>query len=154
MQEPLFSFGMVADIQYGDFETRGAYRFREVPEKLRAIIDGFNQRDLAFVVQLGDIVEGNGEKTQGELDLILSILAKSRHRLVHLVGNHCLSAGFESLLKKLDLRAPYYDFRTTDFVLSRSTEWARASSRQKIPPNIGRQHAFLPNTHGRANGAE
>lgn len=115
MQQPLFSFGMVADIQYGDFETRGNYRFRDVPDKLRGIIDAFNRQELAFVVQLGDIVEGNGEKTHQELDLILSILSASKHRLVHIVGNHCLSAGLAPLLKKLHLDSPYYDFSHQGF---------------------------------------
>jgi manganese-dependent ADP-ribose/CDP-alcohol diphosphatase len=63
--QPLFAFGCIADAQYADLpdgNTEGRIqRYCEVPEKLAAALTALRQRHppLAFVLHLGDIVNGN-----------------------------------------------------------------------------------------------
>lgn len=46
--KPLFSFGLIADVQYGDKENGGyegrGQRYREAPGKLDAAVTAFNGR--------------------------------------------------------------------------------------------------------------
>ncbi|MCS7014100.1 MAG: metallophosphoesterase [Chloroherpetonaceae bacterium] len=112
---PLFSFGIITDIQYANLETQGRLRFREVPEKLRAAVEYWNRQSLAFVVQLGDIVHGNGAETYGEFQLIASILERTDAPCFHLIGNHCLSVRLEDLLRRFQMNEPYYAFSHKGF---------------------------------------
>lgn len=115
MPQPLFSFGIVTDIQYADREQIGRLRFREVPEKLRAAVASWNQQSLAFVIQLGDIVHGNGENTPNELNTIVSLLAETHAPQFHVIGNHCLSVPLERLLRWFRMDLPYYAFSHNGF---------------------------------------
>ncbi len=110
MNKPIFSFGVVADIQYADHNNIGNLRLREVPDKLRAAVADWNQQDLAFSVQLGDVINGNADNTHHEFSLITSILAESRHPIYHVIGNHCLSVALPELLAAFKLTMPYYAF--------------------------------------------
>jgi alkaline phosphatase len=55
---PLFTFGLTADVQYRDAETSGTRFYRESTAKLVEAVDRFNALRPAFVVQLGDLVDG------------------------------------------------------------------------------------------------
>lgn len=112
---PLFSFGIITDIQYANLETQGRLRFREVPAKLQAAVEYWNRCPLAFVVQLGDIVHGNGDETYAEFDQIASILERARAPVFHLIGNHCLSVRLEDLLRRFQMNQPYYAFSHKGF---------------------------------------
>jgi len=106
----LFSFGIVTDIQYANIDARPPHLFRAAPQKLARCVADWNRQDLAFAVQLGDIVQGNGENTLGELEHVLSILSDFQKPMCHVVGNHCLEISLPVLLEKFGLDAPYYDF--------------------------------------------
>jgi len=110
--EPLFSFGLVADIQYADKATHGARRYRESLGKLARCVAEWNEHRLAFVVQLGDIIDGNAspEATRRDLDNVLSVLGGLEAPMYHVIGNHCLSMPRSELLKRLHLDRGYYDF--------------------------------------------
>ena len=110
-QEP-FSFGVIADVQYSDKATAGARHYRESLAKLEECVTVLNRRDLAFTIQLGDIIDGNKspEKTLSDLDRVLENFNKLSIPKFHVVGNHCLTAGKENLQRKLDLDRFYYDF--------------------------------------------
>ena len=111
--DKLISFGVIADIQYGDVEPHGDSCPREAIERLEDCIRDFNSRDLAFTIQLGDIVEGQEslQKTRDDLDRILSVYNKLQMQRYHVVGNHgIVHAGRETLQGKLELTQPYYVF--------------------------------------------
>lgn len=112
---PLFSFGIVTDIQYADREQIGRLRFREAPDKLRAAVSQWNRQPLSFVIQLGDVVHGNGENTANELKLIASILEEARAPQFHVIGNHCLSLPLDTLLRCFRMDLPYYAFSHKGF---------------------------------------
>jgi 3',5'-cyclic AMP phosphodiesterase CpdA len=109
-EQPAFRFGLVADVQYGDKPARGKRAYRDASVKLRAAVVGLAQHDLAFVVNLGDIIDGNGVKSGGELALIAGIFREMRAPVYHIIGNHCLSAGRTVVMRELGLRSPYYEF--------------------------------------------
>ncbi|ACF13801.1 metallophosphoesterase [Chloroherpeton thalassium ATCC 35110] len=115
MAKLLFSFGIVTDIQYADIENRKQHLFRAAPQKLAKCVTDWNQHDLAFAVQLGDIVQGNGEKTLGELERVLEILSDFQKPMYHVIGNHCLEISLPVLLEKFGYPAPYYDFAVKGF---------------------------------------
>ncbi len=112
---PLFSFGIVTDIQYADREPAGRLRFREVPQKLQRAVAQWNQHPLAFVVQLGDVVHGNGENTWHELNQIATILEQAYAPQFHVIGNHCLSVKLSDLLRRFQMELPYYAFSHKGF---------------------------------------
>ncbi len=107
---PLFRFGVVTDVQYGDKDTAGKRRYRESPEKLKACVADLNRQDLAFVMNLGDIIDGNGRKTASDLALIAGLFQPLKAPVHHIIGNHCLVADRATLMKSLGLRDPYYEF--------------------------------------------
>eukprot|EP00898_Chlorokybus_atmophyticus_P006961 jgi/Chlat1/7266/Chrsp58S06899 len=113
---PLFSFGLLSDIQYAD-KDNGSYdgripRYREATGKLREAVGFFNERaqQLRFVLHLGDIVDGNDteEKTVSDFEEVQRELTELQLPMRHVLGNHCLALGRERLLKSLDLDKSYY----------------------------------------------
>ncbi|GJP37368.1 hypothetical protein CLOM_g21781 [Closterium sp. NIES-68] len=117
-EKPLFSFGVVADIQYADKDTRTSsdgrqQRYREAPGKLAAAVAAFNEAQplLSAVVTLGDIVDGRDteESTLEDFRVVLGELAKLHVPTVHhTLGNHCLYVPRDILLSSLALAHPFY----------------------------------------------
>lgn len=111
-QEPPV-FGIITDIQYADKDTAGDRHYRTTLKKLEECVADLSDRDLAFVIQLGDIVDGHGKdvkKSVDDLDRVLSVFNKLPMAKHHVVGNHCLSVDKETLGAKLGLKCFYYDF--------------------------------------------
>ena len=102
----LFSFGVIADIQYADQDTRGLRHYRESIEKLRECSAALNTKSLAFVIQLGDLVDGG----INNLDRILPVFDQIRAPKYHVLGNHDFCAERNVLLKRLNMPAAYYQF--------------------------------------------
>ncbi len=98
-------FGVLTDVHVsGHKDYRGALG------KLEKCVADLNQRDLAFVIQLGDIINGRGAESVTDLDQALSAYGKLTAPAYHVVGNHCLSAGGQTLMTKLGLQSFWYDF--------------------------------------------
>ncbi|KAG6543161.1 hypothetical protein Mapa_015410 [Marchantia paleacea] len=116
--KPLFSFGLVADVQYADKDNKGpdeegrVQRYREATGKLEKAVKAFNanKQNLQFVLTLGDIIDGNVtvQQTESDFDEVLTRLAKLELKVYHLLGNHCLRLPRETLLEKLGMPALYY----------------------------------------------
>ncbi|MBK8979723.1 MAG: metallophosphoesterase [Planctomycetes bacterium] len=109
---PLFTFGVVADIQYADKDSAGTRRYREATGKLAECVAAWNGEQLAFTIQLGDIVDGYADRARSlaDLDRVLEVLGGLEHPVRHVVGNHCLTVGRETLLERLGMDRAYYDF--------------------------------------------
>ena len=97
--EILFSFGLIADIQYADIEDRlnsqntAWRRYRNSLVCLREAVTCWKNKNLSFVAQLGDIIDGfNSEqnKSREALNNVLRELHKLPPRvgLVNVLGNH------------------------------------------------------------------
>lgn len=111
-QQEAFAFGVIADAQWGDKDTAGARHYREALGQLSECVEDLNRRDLAFTIQLGDIIDGNEtpEKTASDLDRVLDVFNGLSMPTYHVVGNHCLTADASLLRRKLKLDRFYYDF--------------------------------------------
>ncbi|HLA83525.1 MAG TPA: metallophosphoesterase [Thermoguttaceae bacterium] len=116
VDKPIFSFGLVADVQYGDMPDRPpspARFYRSSLDRLRQCVAELNRHPLDFTVQLGDVINGNAtvEKSREDLDRIMLEFDRLNAKLYHVLGNHCLYAGGrETIEKKLGLARAYYDF--------------------------------------------
>jgi len=110
---PQFSFGAIADVQYADKETSGQRRYRESLKHLQVCLADLNQRRLAFIANLGDIIDGSGDTSVGDLNRVLEVFARSRVPVRHAIGNHCLEVARPVLLPALGLRDGYYTFGET-----------------------------------------
>lgn len=95
---PLFSFGIIADVQYADIDnglnfkqTRKRY-YRNSLKHLQNAIDGWDAGKVkpSFILQLGDIVDGFNKKYNASQSALDTVLAQfNRCPAVHHVwGNH------------------------------------------------------------------
>ncbi len=111
---PLFSFGMISDIQYCDCETEGSRHYRQSLEKLNHCVLDLNTRNLAFVVSLGDLIE----RDFSSYDTLLSILDRLNAPVYHVLGNHDFSVTEQEktvVAGKLGLTSSYYDYAIGDW---------------------------------------
>jgi predicted phosphodiesterase len=108
---PLFRFGVVADPQYAALEPNLAldrYPAKSLA-KLEDAIAEFNRHDLAFVVTLGDIIDGDWES----FEAVLPVYETLRHKRYFLLGNHDFAVAAEHLTKvacRVGMPSAYYDF--------------------------------------------
>lgn len=114
MAEPIFSFGLLADVQYADDDTHAGLdrHFRASLAKSEAAIREFNDHDLAFVAHLGDLVDHDLENAGP----VLEILSQSTAPVHHVLGNHDFvsvsspngRSDPEAVIKTYGMGAPYY----------------------------------------------
>lgn len=112
--EKLFSFGLIADPQYADAETKGNRFYRNSLKKLEHCIDELNKYDLEFTVTLGDLID----RDYSGFDKVLPILYKSNAELHNVLGNHDFEV--EEKYKKevrsrLNNKKGYFDFTHGNF---------------------------------------
>lgn len=108
-QSPLFRFGVVADVQYCDYETSGTRFYRNSVTKLEACVAELNRHDLAFVVQLGDFID----RDFASFDAVLPVYEGLNAPHYHVLGNHDFSvadAEKARVLAKLGLEKDFYTF--------------------------------------------
>jgi len=111
----LFSIGLVTDVQYADKNDDilpdAKKYYREALTKLSKCIDSFNEKNLEFVVHLGDLIDGNInlEKTKIDLEETIKVLSKSTKKFHYIIGNHCLSVPRDHLFERLKIKQSYYD---------------------------------------------
>jgi len=83
-EEALFTFGVIADVQYADLTSVGERYYRSSLEKLEEAINTFRDDSVDFIVNLGDLIENDYESYKP----VLRILATSGIRCYHITGNH------------------------------------------------------------------
>lgn len=105
----LFSFGLIADVQYADEDAAGRRHYRTALAKLEECVADLNTKELAFTIQLGDFIE-YGSKN---LERALAVFNTLKMKKYHVLGNHDfmrIRMRRAELLKKLGMQKPYYDF--------------------------------------------
>lgn len=83
-QGPLFSFGVIADVQYADYDAAGTRFFRSSIMKLRDAVRVFKEDSVSFILNLGDIID----RDYSSYKPILNILDSSEIKTYHVAGNH------------------------------------------------------------------
>lgn len=81
---PVLSFGVIADPQYADQAARGTRHYLQSVEKLRNAIGRLNQNPLDFVVTLGDVIDKDFASFDTMMPLYDALKAPARFVL----GNH------------------------------------------------------------------
>ena len=109
-----FSFGVIADCQYSQNEDYQNRRYSLSGQKLTEAVSHFNEMNIEFVIQLGDLID----KDYVSYDTILPILKNLDIPYYHVLGNHDFSISDtlkDKLMEKLSLRSRYYDFAVQDY---------------------------------------
>lgn len=108
-QQPLFSFGVMADVQYCDCDNAGTRHYRSSIRKLQEAVDTLNQKDIEFVMSLGDFIDRNFSS----YDTLNQITDQLKVPLHHAIGNHDYAvdvAHKKEVPKVLGLKKRYYAF--------------------------------------------
>lgn len=113
-QKPLFTFGVIADVQYCDCEPYGSRFYRGSTLKLRDAINSFKDDSVDFLINLGDLID----RDYSSFKTVLNIIDSSGIKSWHLTGNHDYSV--DSRLKKhlpipMPLKEGYYSFVHKNF---------------------------------------
>ncbi|XP_074302389.1 manganese-dependent ADP-ribose/CDP-alcohol diphosphatase-like [Silene latifolia] len=122
-KQPLFSFGVISDVQYADIPDGRSflgvprYYRHSVLVLQRAVQKWNDSQNLNFSVNFGDIVDGFCSKDQS-LSAIKKIafeFHKFNGPVYHMIGNHCLyNLPREQLLPLLNIHSDngcaYYEF--------------------------------------------
>lgn len=92
-EEPVLRFGIVTDIHHADKPEHGTRYYRESLGKLREAVTEFERARVAFVVELGDIVDAANDLATERAwlkDAVrhLQPAAKDVH---YVLGNHCVT---------------------------------------------------------------
>ncbi|KKI92538.1 hypothetical protein WQ54_09030 [Bacillus sp. SA1-12] len=105
-KKPSFEFGLVADAQYCDCDAPGTRFYRNSVDKLASAAQTFNQHDLAFTVQLGDIID----RELSSFSTILPIYNQIEGPKYHVLGNHDFPVTTNQVVDILGMSNQYYDF--------------------------------------------
>lgn len=122
-KQPLFSFGVISDVQYADIPDGRSFKgvpryYRHSIHVLQRAVQKWNSlQHLSFAVNFGDIVDGFCPKDQS-LDAVKMVASKFEEfngPTYHMIGNHCLyNLAREKLLPLLKIPSQndnaYYDF--------------------------------------------
>jgi manganese-dependent ADP-ribose/CDP-alcohol diphosphatase len=120
---PLFSFGVIADVQYADIPDGRSFLgvpryYRHSISVLQRSVSRWNtHNNLKFAINFGDIIDGfcPKDKSLWAVQKVLDEFGKFNGPTYHMVGNHCLYNLPRSKLVSL-LKMPtasdraYYDF--------------------------------------------
>ncbi len=103
-----FEIALFADLQYADIEGRLRF-YRAALSRLQRSVLEINQIDLAAVLHLGDIVDGNSSDatTMEDFIAVVELFRSIRHPMLHVIGNHCLDVGRQHLMHELQIDAYY-----------------------------------------------
>lgn len=108
--KPLFSFGVIADVQYCDCPPTEVRFYRKSTDKLQECLVTLNQQDLAFTLDVGDLID----RDFSSFETILAEYQRAKARIYRTLGNHDYSVAPEHLAEvsaRVGLNsASYYDF--------------------------------------------
>jgi len=112
--QPVLSFGVIADPQYADVKPAGSRHYRESLGKLKAAVTELNKHDLKFVVTLGDVIDRKYTSFDDILPLYKPLKAPSKFVL----GNHdfdMADADKGKVLGRLGMKRGYYSETVGDW---------------------------------------
>lgn len=125
-EQPLFSFGVISDVQYADIPDGRSYigiprYYRHSILVLQRAVQNWNHNQkLKFAINFGDIVDGFCPKDQSlnAVKKVVNEFNKFNAPVYHMIGNHCLyNLPRDKLLPLLEIPSvddhAYYDFSPT-----------------------------------------
>lgn len=134
-QTPLFTFGVIADIQYADLDdgynfarTRRRY-YRSSLQLLRKAQESWSESAVKpeFILQLGDIIDGFNKghgASKRALDTVLREFSSSPVEVHHVWGNHEFYNFSRSALLRSQLNSTLHTDRSLSGAQARSDTYA------------------------------
>lgn len=107
---PLFSFGLITDVQYADAEPEGERHFRESLPKLKAAAADLSKEKLPFTLHLGDAID----REFSSFAAVAPLFGGFGHPVHHVLGNHEFTVADADKIRVasiLGLPHDYYAFR-------------------------------------------
>ena len=152
-KESILRIGLVADPQYADKPTAGKRYYRESLWKLKEAIVTFNNNNVHFVQNLGDIIDMGWESYDSIIPVYQNLNPGIKN--YHLLGNHDFavdSSHFVKLLETLSMPDYYYSYEKEGwrFIVLDATDYSYFSnSLHKHDTN--QVNSYYDNTTGKSN---
>jgi 3',5'-cyclic AMP phosphodiesterase CpdA len=154
-QKPLFSFGIVSDVQYSDYKHIGTRFYRSSPWKLREAMTKLKNDSVRFVINLGDLID----RDFGSYKSMLDIIDSTGLKVYHVAGNHDYSVD-RQFIKRLPVLTPskkgyysfvYYNFR---FICLNGNELSTYISNNKTAIKEAERNLSAMKERGEINAVE
>ena len=117
-EKPLLSFGVLADAQYADKPNGSGIMYVDYLIKMQNCVNDFNNQDLDFVIQLGDLIDEDTPQWNN-LNNIMPIYNQLTAPKYHVLGNHDFwrpnDPDVNDALSAFGLSKRYYDFTYNDW---------------------------------------
>lgn len=108
--QALFSFGIIADVQYCNCEPAIGRYYRRSTYKLADCLQTLHQHELGFILDLGDLID----RDFSSFEPILQVYSQSKFPVYRTLGNHDYAVeegDKQKVAARLGMRAStYYDF--------------------------------------------
>jgi len=115
MESQSIQFGVIADVQYADKPTAGQRHYAQSLQQLKECVNEFNSNEPAFVIQLGDFIDG-GPNASAELSTCVAVYNQLRMPHYHVLGNHDFAGITRSeTMDILGLERGHYRFDVADW---------------------------------------
>lgn len=119
-KENSLAFGLVTDVHYADADTRGSRYYRDSIAKLTEAVEEFRRQNVAFAVELGDLINAGPSKAAelGYLKTVCKVLEPLDVPKHFVLGNHCVDTLTKAEFLKGCGREPeptYYSFDVKDY---------------------------------------
>ena len=145
-KEPL-SFGVLTDVHYADRDPANTRNYRDSLDEMKQAINMFNERNLDFIIELGDFID-KGQTVAVELDYLKKIEAEyaafngTRH---YVLGNHDMATlSKKQFLAHTGARAAYYSFDVKSFHFVVLDACFRADGTPYNAGNFDWKDTFIP----------
>ena len=108
--------GLVTDSHFADIDTRGTRHYRESLDKMHECVALMNDKQVDFLVELGDFTNGAEKGETAHLEAIESIYRGFEGPRYHVLGNHDLDSlskqAFQAVVTNTGIGAErtYYSF--------------------------------------------
>jgi manganese-dependent ADP-ribose/CDP-alcohol diphosphatase len=94
-ERPLFTMGLLADIQYAPIDDGHSYSgipryYRHALTAAQHAAQHFQEEHVDLVVNLGDLVDGKCNQDHAAVDDVIKALSVYQGPILHTYGNHCL----------------------------------------------------------------
>ncbi len=83
-EKPVITFGVVADVQYSDYDAGISRFYRNSKAKLQEAVTQLKTDSAEFIISMGDLID----KDYASFEPVLAILSSSGLKTHHIIGNH------------------------------------------------------------------
>jgi len=154
-QKPLFSFGIIADVQYANSDPVNTRFYRSSLGKLRNSLSTLKEDSADFIINLGDLIDRDYISYKPVFDIIDS----SGVKVYHIAGNHDYSVD-PRLKKRLPVlsfsKKGYYSFvhKNFRFICLNGNEESTYISNNKTVINEAYNNISKLRNNGEINAVE